>query len=542
MRARLLVLLVVLPLGLAASAQGGSTRASEDILIPDLAPASHLSEALTQIGWALDHEDDAGDALDEGGYAAGGYAAGEIEDGQGHLENALDALAAAVLAGEIDADSAAHIAAHINEAGQSDEDVLNVMDKGGTLGNALDALGDAYDDKLAAGDLIAFGEPIIGAGLGCVLNVSPFAMEGFFVGFDDCTTPIRKIVLRFDTPIASALDGYVGEGSTLLSTFPCRARTYSITCEPATPVKAPQYIFTGFGPVPSTLSLAYAIAYGTDGKAQKEQFTVGSGAPTTDLAIDGKLSWVTPRGFQAPAAMGDVAKLGVGLRYAYDVSLRNQGASYAPNTLLEVDLPDGFKPFHLSKDCTLGGGMLRCPVGSLDPGRGRMFSLYGTFSGAGALEFHSKVTSGATETGSGANEYSTDVKVYGTPKATISAIGRTILSGHMGRITGRAAPGATFEPALEKVTKVELAVQRLGGKTCLWLGPKGRLVTKPSFAGACSEAVWLRAKGTSSWTFDLLRALPDGRYRVLARGTNAAGIFGTTFGGAVKNSLEFRVQ
>jgi hypothetical protein len=42
-------------------------------------------------------------------------------------------------------------------------------------------------------------------------------------------------------------------------------------------------------------------------------------------------------------------------------------------------------------------------------------------------------------------------------------------------------------------------------------------------ARKCSKAVFLKAKGTTSWSLSVKRKLPRGRYTILVRATDAAG-------------------
>jgi len=78
-----------------------------------------------------------------------------------------------------------------------------------------------------------------------------------------------------------------------------------------------------------------------------------------------------------------------------------------------------------------------------------------------------------------------------------------------------------------RVAKVEVAlVRRAGSKTCTALQRDGRFKRVKK----CSPpARWLRAKGTSRWSFQLRRRLARGRYVLYSRATDEAGQKETRF-------------
>ena len=70
-----------------------------------------------------------------------------------------------------------------------------------------------------------------------------------------------------------------------------------------------------------------------------------------------------------------------------------------------------------------------------------------------------------------------------------------------------------------KLKSVSIALSRRVGKNrCQHLQPGGRL----GRAGACDH-VWLKAKGTKTWSFRLPHNLPRGKYVVATRAVDAAG-------------------
>jgi hypothetical protein len=70
-----------------------------------------------------------------------------------------------------------------------------------------------------------------------------------------------------------------------------------------------------------------------------------------------------------------------------------------------------------------------------------------------------------------------------------------------------------------KVDRVMVAVKRLrGGGRCQHLYRSGL-----SSTGSCTGTHWMRAKGTTSWRYDIPTGLPSGRYRLQRRAVDAAG-------------------
>ena len=94
-----------------------------------------------------------------------------------------------------------------------------------------------------------------------------------------------------------------------------------------------------------------------------------------------------------------------------------------------------------------------------------------------------------------------------------------------------------------RVTRVDVAVRRLGVGGCRWLGGRGGwLVARPKRHGACTSEVWVRAQGTTSWRLRLARALPSGRYAVRSRATIRAGLQEARFAVADGNLRRITVR
>jgi hypothetical protein len=453
----------------------------------------------------------------------------------------------AVSAGEIDSATADHVAAHVNEAGLEDEDGLDVIDSDGTIGHFHDHLQEALAQKDDAESALELGQVLTLGGLGCSLNVSPLSSGDLAVGFDNCQTPVQELQLRLGFAPARYTNGFIGQGSQTTGTMPCTLQGMVLDCKPNQPVKAPQYLFVAFGPSPSTITTNDALAFGTDGHTQVEPFTVGTAPGMTDLRVSAHLSLDTRLGFFDPP--GRISpRLGLGLQYVYSAEVENVGTGTATNAKLQLD----FGPsFHVTRvfpsSCVVSPTGVTCPMGTLPPAYGGSISVTGTAVGTGPLTFGGSITSDATEPSPDPdpNTVGMGATVYGVAIAPIDSIARAITLGRPGTIAGRGFPGApTFQPTLERVTKVELAFLKTtntGGK-CDWLTASGTFKAVPLHTGGCDKGVWLPAVGTSEWTFPLRYELPKGKYVVLARATNGAGIVGNLFGPTFKNELKLTVR
>jgi hypothetical protein len=73
--------------------------------------------------------------------------------------------------------------------------------------------------------------------------------------------------------------------------------------------------------------------------------------------------------------------------------------------------------------------------------------------------------------------------------------------------------------AAGKVAKVRVAVNRRTGSQCRHLSPSGRF----GALGRCGYVHWMKAKGTTSWRFDVPSRLGRGHYRLYRSAVDAAG-------------------
>ena len=109
------------------------------------------------------------------------------------------------------------------------------------------------------------------------------------------------------------------------------------------------------------------------------------------------------------------------------------------------------------------------------------------------------------------------------------------------RFAGSASPGRgkPLSRKARRVTRVEVAVQRVRGKRCSWLASASGKRFKP---GSCTSGrTWVRAAGTRAWQLELGQALPPGRYVAYSRATIAAGFREGSFTAADRNRVAFRV-
>jgi hypothetical protein len=114
------------------------------------------------------------------------------------------------------------------------------------------------------------------------------------------------------------------------------------------------------------------------------------------------------------------------------------------------------------------------------------------------------------------------------------------------RYSGKAVAGSGRKVAkgLLKVRRVDVAIQKLGGKGCHWVSSlAGR--TRSVKAGrkrACDAPIWMPATGTSTWSLTLQRKLAKGRYRLLTRAVSSDELAENTFSKKGRNRVDFRIR
>jgi hypothetical protein len=114
------------------------------------------------------------------------------------------------------------------------------------------------------------------------------------------------------------------------------------------------------------------------------------------------------------------------------------------------------------------------------------------------------------------------------------------------RYSGKAFAGSGRKVAkgLLKVRRVDVAIQKLGGKGCHWVSSLagGTKAVKAGRKRACDAPIWMPATGTSRWSLTLQRKLAKGRYRLLARAVGSDELAEDTFSKKARNRVDFRIR
>jgi uncharacterized delta-60 repeat protein len=102
------------------------------------------------------------------------------------------------------------------------------------------------------------------------------------------------------------------------------------------------------------------------------------------------------------------------------------------------------------------------------------------------------------------------------------------------KIAGTAGPAGD-------IAKVEIAIRRIDAKQlkrkrCLWIkNSKGAVKKVTDKKRKCTAQVWLKASGTTKWSYKLKRRLPKGSYRIYSRTTLSNGVVQTSFSSKAKS-------
>jgi hypothetical protein len=100
--------------------------------------------------------------------------------------------------------------------------------------------------------------------------------------------------------------------------------------------------------------------------------------------------------------------------------------------------------------------------------------------------------------------------------------------------------------ANDRITRVDVAVRRLGGKpgSCSWLRDRNaHFKTIRARHGRCDPSpVWQKAKGTSQWSLRFRRRLPPGRYVAFSRARDAVGLLQVGFSASEGRARAFRIR
>jgi hypothetical protein len=503
-RLGLLVLLVAVSTLLALPA-GARVSPRRDVDEPN------LDEAYYQIEDAEGHEDDAYDALSES-FDYSGFAAGELDYSAGHLEDALAAIKAAESSGEMAPDLAQKAQDELNAAIAADHRAATDLEFD-DFAKARDDFDGAEAAKEIVEDLINGYSLDSSVSLGCklFLDSNPFPGDTA-VGLDGCTLPLSRIAVIDGYQITRHTNITIGSGQ-----FPCvEPLTWRLICDD--PVQPGQPAFLAFNSSPD-MTLNQIVAFAADGRQQVLPFTIGTAMPFADTGATASLSWVTSRGFKS------ANKLELGSMYAFRSYTMNAGPGAAFGGQIKVTIPPKFVVAHLTKGCTLTGSTVTCPFDNIRRYEGAVASILGRPMAPGPIQFNWSVTASVKQPSPDKVPNSGVVKgvVYPVPKVMIKKISPVLKIGKPGVISGSAASN------VKKVQVGVLQVPSTPAVVCPWLGKNGKPQKVKPFAGRCDQGVWLDVKGTIDWKLNLKYGLEKGNYYVLARGTDTNGNTGTLF-------------
>jgi hypothetical protein len=255
------------------------------------------------------------------------------------------------------------------------------------------------------------------------------------------------------------------------------------------------------------------------------------------------------------AVRGDVHAVGRGQGFAYVITVANPGPCALASLVLSDPLPGAFvwagpaassvvfaSPTGASPQSLIESASSHQAVVSaatLPAGDSMTVSLRGRATALGRQSDVATLTAAGLAAVS-SNNFTLDVTT--TPRIGAAHVNRR---GAVGTASGGAAGP---EAALSQIAHVDVAVRALGGRGhaaaagCLWLSRRGRLVrVKPGRAGRCDSPLWLRASGTRRWMYRFRRSLGSGRYQLLVRVSNRAGVYDTTFAPSHRNVVTFKI-
>ena len=289
---------------------------------------------------------------------------------------------------------------------------------------------------------------------------------------------------------------------------------------------------------------------GTAGGAIAITFTP---APTTTTTIPGQCAPPTINKKAHDAVRGDVRAVGRGMRFSYVITVANPGPCALASLVIADPLPRAFawagpaassvalasptgaSPPSVTKSPNSNEALVS--AATLPAGDSMTVSLPGHATALGRQSDTATVTA-AGVSALASNTVRLDVTTTPTTGAAhVNARGAT----------GTASAGSGGpEAALSQIAHVDVAVRALSGggraaaRRCLWLNHQGRLVrVRPGRSGKCDSPLWLRASGKRRWRYRFRRPLGAGRYQLLVRVSNRAGVYDTTFAPSHHNLLTF---
>ena len=116
------------------------------------------------------------------------------------------------------------------------------------------------------------------------------------------------------------------------------------------------------------------------------------------------------------------------------------------------------------------------------------------------------------------------------PEARITKLPKSVKASRLRGFSGTAKDD-------KGVARVEIAVVQVKGKSCKQLTSSGKLAALKKCSAPTS---FLRARGTTGWSYKLKRPLPKGSYTLFARAKDSAGQVQGGFGSASRKSFKVR--
>jgi uncharacterized repeat protein (TIGR01451 family) len=250
-------------------------------------------------------------------------------------------------------------------------------------------------------------------------------------------------------------------------------------------------------------------------------------------------------GFQPPSRVGSTE---AGSVVRYEITISNTGSCVADDVQVSDDLPFGFtydqngsgavlpSGVHLPGGPDLSGRTVTADVGSLQPKGTYVLSVQGRVTGLGEQRNTATVSAAG---GVLLNSKSTYVTVTTPAKVTGVRTGASGVSGAATLPPPKPARDATAARA-DSVARIDIAIESTSrsGK-CASLSTTGRL--KATSAG-CQTIVWLKARGTTHWSYRFRHRLPHGTYVLLVRTMTRAGVTKSTFARSLHDLFRFTVR
>jgi len=252
------------------------------------------------------------------------------------------------------------------------------------------------------------------------------------------------------------------------------------------------------------------------------------------------------------AVRGDVRAVGKGQRFAYVITVANPGPCALGSLVISDSLPRGFvwlgpaasSVVFASPTGASPQSLIEAPDSSqalvsaatLPAGDSLTVSLPGRANSLGR-QSDTAILTATGVSGIFSNPLTLDVTT--TPQARGTRVTAKGVSGAAS--AGSGGP----EAALSQIAHADIAIQALRTRGhrvrgCLWLNRQGRLTRRrPGGSGKCDSPIWLRASGKRSWAYRFRRPLSSGRYQLLVRISNRAGVYDTTFAPSHHNRLTF---